>query len=130
MEIDEREAQRILATVVSAGRGDAQAALALLQGAFVELAIRTVQELPSEEWVDALAVYCETAMAKLKDARDFYTGARSSRFDDRQQRGALSSPQTEGRRFAEQLYFRLQASDVARMHRRDEAAAEVEWADA
>lgn len=129
MDIDEREAQRILATVTSAARGDAHAALALLQGAFVELAIRTVQELPSDEWVEALAVYCETAMAKLKDARDFYTGARSSRFDENAQRGALSSPQTEGRRFAEQLCYRLQASDVARAHRRNEDDA-LDWAPA
>jgi hypothetical protein len=109
MEIDERAAERIIEDAMCAAKGDERGALALLQGKYIELAIRTVQEFPSDDWLRAMAAFCQTAMNKLQASRDFYSGAlRKSRNEDLYL-GTLGDPQGEGRRFAEWLYHRFQS---------------------
>ncbi len=107
MDIDEHAAERILADVLTAAKGDAHTGLALLQGMYIELALRTVQERPSIVWPETMAAFCQVAMNKLKDSSVSYSGARSSSARDN-----FADAQGEGRRFAEFLYNRMQASTL------------------
>lgn len=110
MEIDERAAERILADVMTAAKGDAHAGLALLQGLYIELALRTVQERPSHVWPETMAAFCGLAMNKLKDSRDFYSGALHT--SDSSRRAGFSDAHGEGRRFGEFLFQRMQSSTL------------------
>jgi len=112
MDLDEQAAERILADVMSAARGDAHTGLALLQGLYIELALRTVQERPSIVWPETMAAFCQVAMNKLKDSSMFYSGARFAGHPagDASHRALFSDAQGEGRRFAEFLYNRMLAS--------------------
>ncbi len=109
MDIDERAAERILADVMTAARGDAHTGLALLQGMYIELALRTVQERPSIVWPETMAAFCQVAMNKLKDSSISYSGARSV---TEASRDGFADAAGEGRRFAEFLYNRMQASSL------------------
>jgi hypothetical protein len=110
MEIDELAAERILADVLTAAKGDAHTGLALLQGLYIELALRTVQERPSIVWPETMAAFCQVAMNKLKDSSLFYSGARSP--SEAAHRALFSDAHGEGRRFAEFLYNRMLASNL------------------
>ncbi|CAN5332717.1 hypothetical protein BH11MYX1_BH11MYX1_30310 [soil metagenome] len=109
MDIDERAAERILADVLTAAKGDAHTGLALLQGMYIELALRTVQERPSIVWPATMAAFCQVAMNKLKDSSISYSGARSL---SEASRDGFADAAGEGRRFAEFLYHRMQASTL------------------
>jgi hypothetical protein len=109
MDIDERAAQRILADVMTAAKGDAHTGLALLQGMYIELALRTVQERPSIVWPETMAAFCQLAMNKLKDSSRFYSGARTT---DSGMCDGFGDAAGEGRRFAEFLYNRMRASSL------------------
>jgi len=110
MEIDERAAERILADVMTAAKGDAHTGLALLQGLYIELSLRTVQERPSMVWPETMAAFCQVAMNKLKDSRDFYSGA--LHIGDTSLRAGFGDAQGEGRRFAEFFFQRMHASTL------------------
>lgn len=112
MDLDEQAAERILADVMAASRGDAHTGLALLQGLYIELALRTVQERPSIVWPETMAAFCQVAMNKLKDSSMFYSGARFAGHPsgDASHRALFGDAQGEGRRFAEFLYNRMLAS--------------------
>jgi len=110
MEIDERAAERILADVMTAAKGDAHTGLALLQGLYIELSLRTVQERPSVVWPETMAAFCQVAMNKLKDSRDFYSGA--LHVNDASTRAGFGDAQGEGRRFAEFFFQRMLSSTL------------------
>ena len=110
MEIDERAAERILADVMTAAKGDAHTGLALLQGLYIELSLRTVQERPSVVWPETMAAFCQVAMNKLKDSRDFYSGA--LHVNDASHRAGFGDAQGEGRRFAEFFFQRMLSSTL------------------
>jgi hypothetical protein len=110
MEIDERAAERILADVMTAAKGDAHTGLALLQGLYIELSLRTVQERPSVVWPETMAAFCQVAMNKLKDSRDFYSGALHA--NDASHRAGFGDAQGEGRRFAEFFFQRMLSSTL------------------
>jgi hypothetical protein len=110
MDIDERAAERIMADVMTAAKGDAHTGLALLQGLYIELSLRTVQERPSIVWPETMAAFCQIAMNKLKDSRDFYSGALHT--SDASHRAGFGDASGEGRRFAEFFLRRMQASSL------------------
>ncbi len=120
MDIDEHAAERILADVMTAAKGDAHTGLSLLQGLYIELALRTVHERPSIVWPETMAAFCQVAMNKLKDSSLFYSGARSP--SEASHRALFGDAQGEGRRFAEFLYNRMLASHLTTPRAFSEAA--------
>ncbi len=101
--------QAICDLAESAAHGDQRTALAMLLGAYVEMASRVVvSEQPSDRWLLAMAAYAQAASDKLRDAAQFY--ARGHRTSDDEQ-GAyfsqLAGAQQAGESFAEHLQQRF-----------------------
>ena len=80
--------QRLWEEALTAGGNDERTALALLQGAFLENAIRlALVERPSAQQADAVHALCRTAADRLGDAAAFYARD-AARFADAQEQGA------------------------------------------
>jgi hypothetical protein len=95
----------------TSAHGDQRTALAMLLGAYVEMASRlVVSEQTSDRWLLAMAAYCQAASEKLRDAGQFY--ARGHRTSDDEQGaylGQLAGAQQAGESFAEHLQARFEA---------------------
>lgn len=93
----------------TSSHGDQRTALAMLLGAYIEMASRVVvSEQPSDRWLLAMAAYCQAASDKLRDAAQFY--ARGHRTSDDEQGaylGQLAGAQQAGESFAEHLQQRF-----------------------
>jgi len=91
--------------------GDQRAALAMLLGAYFEMASRIVaSEQPSGRWLAAMTAFCEAGAARLSSAAKFY--ARGSRAPDAEQPyylGRLANAAHEGASFAEVLKRQFEA---------------------
>ncbi len=101
--------QQICDQAETVARGDQRTALAMLLGAYVEMASRVVvSEHPSDRWLLAMAAYCHAATDKLRDAAEFYTrGDRTSDDDRASYLGHLAGAQQAGLSFAEHLAERF-----------------------
>ena len=109
MKIVPGASQRICDQAEAAAHGDQRTALAMLLGAYVEMASRVVvSEQPSDRWLVAMAAYCQAATDKLRDAAEFYArGYRTSDDDQASYLGALAGAQQAGMSFAEHLSARF-----------------------
>ena len=103
--------QQICEQAEACARGDQRTALAMLLGAYVEMASRVVaSEHPSDRWLLAMAAYCQAATDKLRDAAEFYArGHRTSDDDQACYLGQLAGAQQAGQSFAEHLTERFDA---------------------
>lgn len=103
--------QAICDLAESSARGDQRTALAMLLGAYVEMASRVVvSEQSSDRWLLAMAAYCQAASEKLRDAGQFYTrGHRTSDDEQGAYLGQLAGAQQAGESFAEHLQLRFEA---------------------
>lgn len=103
--------QAICDLAETSAHGDQRTALAMLLGAYVEMASRlVVSEQSSDRWLLAMAAYCQAASEKLRDAGQFY--ARGHRTSDDEQGayfGQLAGAQQAGESFAEHLQQRFDA---------------------
>lgn len=103
--------QAICDLAEASSHGDQRTALAMLLGAYVEMASRlVVSEQPSDRWLLAMAAYCQAASEKLRDAGQFYTrGHRTSDDEQGAYFGQLAGAQQAGESFAEHLQLRFDA---------------------
>jgi hypothetical protein len=98
--------------------GDQRAALAMLLGAYFEMASRVVtSEHASSQWLLAMSAYCETGAERLARAAKFYArGSRASEDDgatsgdeQRYYLGRLANAAHEGASFANVLQRQFEA---------------------
>jgi hypothetical protein len=103
--------QAICDLAETSAHGDQRTALAMLLGAYVEMASRVVvSEQPSDRWLLAMAAYCQAASEKLRDASQFYTrGHRTSDDEQGTYFSQLAGAQQAGESFAEHLQQRFEA---------------------
>jgi hypothetical protein len=126
MDVDPRAWQQLSTMALSAARGDERTALAMLQGAYLEMASRlVVAEQPSDAWLDGIATFCQVAADRLGDAASYYVGATQG--DELQRLGKLHGAQDEAARFAGQLRARFETFEHTRSpERTDEQDALLE----
>lgn len=107
--------QQICDQAEAVAHGDQRTALAMLLGAYVEMASRVVvSEQPSDRWLLAMAAYCQAATDKLRDAAEFYArGHRTSDDDQASYLGHLAGAQQAGQTFAEHLAQRFESLGLA-----------------
>lgn len=103
--------QQICAQAEAAAHGDQRTALAMLLGAYVEMASRlVVSEQSSDRWLLAMNAYCQAASEKLRDAAQFYArGHRTAEDEQDGYLGQLAGAQQAGESFAERLQQRFDA---------------------
>jgi 4-alpha-glucanotransferase len=108
--------QRILQEARTIAQGDARAVLALLQGCFLEEAIRvSIEEQPTERLLAAVHAFCSVAGHRLLDAATFYGRAqRSSEERLRMFLGRLHNAPDEAQRFAASVRNRLETVGLTR----------------
>jgi hypothetical protein len=108
-------AQSVCDVAQSSAGGDQRAALAMLLGAYFEMASRIVtSEQSSSRWLVAMTAFCEAGATRLQSAAKFY--ARGSRVSEDEQRyylGRLSNAAHEGASFAEVLRRQFEALGLA-----------------
>lgn len=107
--------QQICDRAEMVAHGDQRTALAMLLGAYIEMASRVVMsEQPSDRWLLAMAAYCQAATDKLRDAAELYArGARASDDDQASLLGQLAGAQQAGQSFAEHLAQRFDRLGLA-----------------
>ncbi|CAN5761615.1 hypothetical protein BH11MYX2_BH11MYX2_26170 [soil metagenome] len=98
----------------ASAHGDQRTALAMLLGAYVEMASRVVvSEQSSDRWLLAMSAYCQAAADKLRDAGQFYArGHRTSDDEQASYLGYLAGAQQAGESFAEMLQHRFDAAGL------------------
>jgi hypothetical protein len=108
--------QRILQEARRLARGDGRAVLALLQGCYLEEAIRvSIEEQGPERQLAAVQAFCATAGHRLLDAAAAYGRGQGSPEERRVLHlGRLHNAQDEGQRFADSLRNRLETEAITR----------------
>jgi hypothetical protein len=112
--------QSICDVAEQSAAGDQRAALAMLLGAYFEMASRVVtSEHASSQWLLAMSAYCEAGAERLASAAKFYArGSRASEDDgagrgDRDEQryylGRLANAAHEGASFANVLQRQFEA---------------------
>jgi 4-alpha-glucanotransferase len=106
--------QRILQEARAIAKGDARAVLALLQGCFLEEAIRiSIEEQPTERQLAAMHAFCSVAGRRLLDAATFYGRARGSSEERyRLFLGRLHNAPDEAQRFAASVRNRFETGGL------------------
>lgn len=113
MDVDPAAWHRISHVVLEAAHGDERAALALLQGCYLEMASRlVVSEQMSEHWLDSISTFCQIASDRLADEASYFVGATGG--DEAQRLGKLQGAHEESTRFAMQLRARFETFDQTR----------------
>lgn len=113
--------QRICDVAEQSAAGDQRAALAMLLGAYFEMASRLVtSEQASANWLVAMSAYCEAGAQRLGSAAKFYArgsrageGDGSSPDDQRYYLGRLANAAQEGASFASVLQRQFEALGLA-----------------
>jgi len=107
--------------------GDQRTALAMLLGAYVEMASRLVMsEQPSHRWLLAMAAFCQAGTDKLRDGAEFYArGHRTVDDDQGSYLGQLAGAQQAGASFAEHLQDRFDAVGLS-LDRSDDVDAQLD----
>ena len=117
-------ATRLLQEAHRLMRGDARATLALLQGAYIEEAIRiAIEEQPTAQQLAAVHAFCSVAGHRLLDAAAAY--ARSLGRDEDRRLAALGNvhdAQSEGERYAASLRRRFETIALTQTPADDEVA--------
>ena len=112
------ETQRICDVAEQAAAGDQRTALAMLLGAYFEMASRLVtSEHASSQWLLAMSAYCEAGAQRLASGAKFYErGSRAGEGDGRDDRndqryylGRLANAAHEGASFANVLQRQFEA---------------------
>ena len=108
--------QRILQEARRLARGDARAVLAMLQGCYLEEAIRvSIEERGPEQQLAAVGAFCAAAGHRLIDAAASYGRGQGSPEERRRLHlGRLHNAQDEGQRFAASLQHRLETDALTR----------------
>jgi hypothetical protein len=95
--------------------GDARATLALLQGCYVEEAIRVaIEEQPSGRQLAAVHAFCSVAGHRLIDAASSYGRGGASEERRLSVLGVLHDAQSEGARYAASLFRRFETTGLTR----------------
>ena len=119
--------QQICDQAEACAHGDQRTALAMLLGAYIEMASRlVVSEQPSDRWLLAMAAYCQAGTDKLRDGAEFYArGHRTSDDDQDSYLGQLAGAQQAGESFAEHLQDRFAAVGLS-LDRADDVDAQLD----
>lgn len=113
MDVDPGAWHRVSQTALEATRGDERAALALLQGCYLEIASRlVVAEHASATWLEAIATFCQVASDRLGDEASYFVGA--TRAGETERLGKLQGTHEQATRFADQLRARFETFEHTR----------------
>jgi phage-related minor tail protein len=114
MQIVPGTTQTVCDAAEAAANGDQHAALAMLLGAYLEMASRVVtSEQASNKWLLAMSAYCDVGSARLANAAKFYaSGHRATDDEQRNFLGRLANVAQEGASFAELLQRQFDALEI------------------
>jgi len=114
LDVPERAVEHVAQEARVAARGDSRVMLSLLQGAYLEEAIRiAIAEQPSEKQLSSIHAFCTVAAKNLLDAAQSYAAAELAT-DDRRAlaAGRVHDAQEEARRFALFLRRRFETNPM------------------
>lgn len=113
MDVDPGAWHRVSQTALEVARGDERAALALLQGCYLEIASRlVVAEQASANWLEAIATFCQVASDRLGDEASYFVGA--TRAGEAERLGKLQGTHEQATRFADHLRARFETFEHTR----------------